>query len=215
MAFERLHGLCSEYDVLVKTVVIGECGVGKSALLLRYTEGEWNPRYIATIGVDFAVQTLSRDGKVIKLQLWDTAGQERFHAIATSYYRGAHAVMVVYDVTDRSSFERLPKWVGELAEHCIGDVPVMIVGNKVDQVHRREVSTEEGQDMAGRLGAMYTETSAMKADGVDSAFEDLVSAALPGRLDQVERATRKSVLLDGGESLRPESCLSRFKKWLW
>ena len=97
----------TEYDYLFKLLIIGDSGVGKSCLLLRFAEGTYTDSYISTIGVDFKIHTVNLDGKVVKLQIWDTAGQERFRTITSSYYRGAHGIIVVYDVTDQETFSEL------------------------------------------------------------------------------------------------------------
>ena len=97
----------AEYDYLFKLLIIGDSGVGKSCLLLRFADGTYTDSYISTIGVDFKIHTVNLDGKIIKLQIWDTAGQERFRTITSSYYRGAHGIIVVYDVTDQDTFSKL------------------------------------------------------------------------------------------------------------
>ena len=107
----------AEYDYLFKLLIIGDSGVGKSCLLLRFADGTYTDSYISTIGVDFKIHTVNLDGKIIKLQIWDTAGQERFRTITSSYYRGAHGIIVVYDVTDQDTFSKL------LSTMSIGNIP--------------------------------------------------------------------------------------------
>ncbi|XP_006139813.1 ras-related protein Rab-18 isoform X3 [Tupaia chinensis] len=123
-------------DVLttLKILIIGESGVGKSSLLLRFTDDTFDPELAATIGVDFKVKTISVDGNKAKLAIWDTAGQERFRTLTPSYYRGAQGVILVYDVTRRDTFVKLDNWLTELETYCTrNDIVNMLVGNKIDK----------------------------------------------------------------------------------
>ncbi|XP_017519851.1 ras-related protein Rab-18 isoform X2 [Manis javanica] len=125
-----------EEDVLttLKILIIGESGVGKSSLLLRFTDDTFDPELAATIGVDFKVKTISVDGNKAKLAIWDTAGQERFRTLTPSYYRGAQGVILVYDVTRRDTFVKLDNWLNELETYCTrNDIVNMLVGNKIDK----------------------------------------------------------------------------------
>lgn len=115
-------------EFLFKLLLIGDSGVGKSCLLLRFSDGTFNESFISTIGVDFKIKTIELDGKKIKLQIWDTAGQERFQTITSSYYRGAHGIVLVYDITDPRSFENIHKWLKEIETHSGGSVLKLLVG---------------------------------------------------------------------------------------
>merc|ERR1711898_6342 len=106
-----LSEMNAEYDYLFKLLLIGDSGVGKSCLLLRFADDTYSESYISTIGVDFKIRTIEHDGKRIKLQIWDTAGQERFRTITSSYYRGAHGIIVVYDVTELDTFHAVERWM--------------------------------------------------------------------------------------------------------
>merc|ERR1719190_200320 len=129
-----------DYDYLLKVVMVGDSGVGKSCLLKRFASNEWQDGYISTIGVDFEIVTLNLQNQVVKLQIWDTAGQERFHNITTSYYRGAMGIMLVYDITNAKSFDNIAKWLRNIDEHANEDVERMILGNKADMEDKRVVS---------------------------------------------------------------------------
>merc|ERR1711896_105627 len=119
-----------EYDFLFKLLLIGDSGVGKSCLLLRFADDTYQESYISTIGVDFKIRTIQLDGKTIKLQIWDTAGQERFRTITSSYYRGAHGIIVVYDTTDAESFRSVERWIKEIEKFAGVDVSISLCGNK-------------------------------------------------------------------------------------
>jgi len=166
----------SDCDEQFKILLVGESGVGKSSLLLRYTEDTFED-LPPTIGVDFQTKKVTVGGFRVKLTLWDTAGQERFRTLTSAYYRGAHGVLFVYDVTRRESFDSLKdEWVVELTRYSTyEDVVKVVVGNKIDLEPRR-VSREEGQLLARDIGALYIESSAKESIGVDATFLDLVEA---------------------------------------
>lgn len=153
--------LNQEHDYLFKVLLIGDSGVGKTCLLLKFTDDVFQTSYISTIGVDFRIKTIKLDdGKIAKLQMWDTAGQERFRTITSSYYRGAHGVIIVFDVCDASSFDNVSMWIGEVERYAKPGVPMVLVGNKRDLLEKREVSKEDAQAFADAKGLAYTEVSA-------------------------------------------------------
>lgn len=164
-----------EYDYLFKVVLIGDSGVGKSNLLLRFTKNDFLMESKSTIGVEFATRTLKVSGKTIKAQIWDTAGQERYRAITSAYYRGAVGALLVYDITKKQTFDNTERWLSELREHADDDIVILLVGNKSDLRHIRAVSTEEGASFAEKNGLFFIETSALDATNVDKAFETILS----------------------------------------
>lgn len=157
-------------DLLFKMLIIGDAGVGKSCLLLRYADNEFSECYISTIGVDFKIRTVEMDGKVIKLNMWDTAGQERFKTITATFYRGAHGVILVFDLTDMESFQNLSGWFKEIDKYGGNRVAKLLVGNKSDMKDKRVVSYEMAQEFANQMGVPYLETSAKTATNVEQAF---------------------------------------------
>ncbi|TFK51600.1 ras-domain-containing protein [Heliocybe sulcata] len=161
----------------VKLLLIGNSSVGKSSLLLRFSDAQWLPEdeSSATIGVDFRVHKMNVNGKKVKLSIWDTAGQERFRTITSSYYRGAQGIILVYDVANRDSFDALPRWYSELETYVSSSVVKILVGNKVDKEFSRQVSTTEGQQFAQRMNSLFVEASAKTSVGVKEAFEEVVS----------------------------------------
>ena len=158
----------------LKILIIGESGVGKSSLMLRFVDDVFDPELPATIGVDFRVTSMNLDGNIVKLAIWDTAGQERFRTLTPSYYRGAQGIIFVYDVTNRATLDRLDHWLTETETYCTkGDAVRMIVANKIDMPNR-EVSREEGLKLARRYRALFIEASAKTKEGVQCAFEELI-----------------------------------------
>ncbi|XP_064828947.1 ras-related protein Rab-1A-like [Oncorhynchus masou masou] len=159
-----------EYDYLFKLLLIGDSGVGKSCLLLRFADDTYTESYISTIGVDFKIRTIEMDGKTVKLQIWDTAGQERFRTITSSYYRGAHGIIIVYDVTDQESFNNVKQWLEEIDRYACENVSKLLVGNKCDLVSKKVVDSATGQKCASSLKIPFLETSAKNADNVEKSF---------------------------------------------
>ena len=123
--------MTTAYDHLFKFTIIGDSGVGKSCLMMRFADDTFNESFITTIGVDFRFRTINVDDKIVKLQIWDTAGQEKFKTITSSYYRNAHSVMIVYDVSDRKSFHNIESWLSDIEKFCPSRVCKLIIGNKV------------------------------------------------------------------------------------
>jgi Ras-related protein Rab-8A len=164
------------YDMQVKLLMIGDSGVGKTCLLLRYANDSFSPTFITTIGIDFKIKNVEIDGTRIKLQIWDTAGQERFRTITTSYFRGAQGILLVYDVTDRRSFESIRNWISQIQQHADVHVNKILVGNKCDMTDDKVVSTAEGQKLAAEFGISFAEVSAKNDINVNNSFQSLASA---------------------------------------
>jgi len=160
----------TEYDYLFKLLLSGDSGVGKSCLLLRFADHTYTESYISTIGVDFKIRTIELDGKTIKLQIWDTAGQERFRTITSSYYRGAHGFIIVYDVTDADSFNNVKQWLSEIDRYACEGVNKLLVGNKCDLVQKKAVDYDVAKAFADSLDIPFLETSAKNATNVEKAF---------------------------------------------
>mmetsp|Transcript_2104 Transcript_2104/g.5334 ORF Transcript_2104/g.5334 Transcript_2104/m.5334 type:complete len:214 (-) Transcript_2104:556-1197(-) len=158
------------YAYLFKYIIIGDTGVGKSCLLLQFTDKRFQPVHDLTIGVEFGARMINIDGKQIKLQIWDTAGQESFRSITRSYYRGAAGALLVYDITRRETFNHLASWLEDARQHANPNMTIMLIGNKCDLTHRRAVTTEEGEQFAKEHGLIFLETSARTAHNVEEAF---------------------------------------------
>ncbi|KAF3337324.1 ras-related protein RABD1-like isoform X2 [Carex littledalei] len=162
--------MSNDYDYLFKLLLIGDSSVGKSCLLLRFADDSYVDSYISTIGVDFKIRTIDLDGKTVKLQIWDTAGQERFRTITSSYYRGAHGIIIVYDVTEMESYNNVKQWLSEIDRYASDSVCKLLVGNKCDLVDNKVVQTETAQAFADSLGIPFLETSAKESINVEKAF---------------------------------------------
>lgn len=159
-----------DYDYLFKLVIVGDSGVGKSRLLIRFSDRTYNDSYISTVGVDYKIRTIELNGKTIKLQIWDTAGQERFHAITSTYYRGANGIIIVYDITNLNSFNNVTKWLTEIERYACENVVKLLVGNKSDLNCLRTVEYKKAQEFAQWRNMSFLETSAKCMINIDKTF---------------------------------------------
>ncbi|ELR13791.1 Ras subfamily protein [Acanthamoeba castellanii str. Neff] len=173
----------ADYNHIFKFNLIGESGAGKTCLHTRFLRDKFR-QYSSTIGIEFGIRTIEMCGQRIKLQVWDTAGQERFRSITRAYYRGSRGLLVIYDITARSSWENAKYWVEEARRSLVDHVdmmPFILVGTKNDLEHQRQVSPEEGQALALELGAAgWAKTSSLTGSEVESTFLRLTEAALLG-----------------------------------
>ncbi|KAJ9547936.1 hypothetical protein OSB04_020479 [Centaurea solstitialis] len=203
-------------EYLFKIVVIGDSAVGKSNLLSRFARDEFDLHSKATIGVEFQTQVVDIDGKEIKAQVWDTAGQECFRAVTSAYYRGAVGALVVYDISRRTTFESVKRWLDELNTHCDTTMARMLVGNKSDLENIRDVSIEEGKRLAEEEGLFFIETSALDSTNVKTAFQIVIRAIYDNFKRKVlnsdsykgELSSNSVSLINGGSTSR-SSCCSR------
>ncbi|KAH7638600.1 RAS oncogene family member Rab1 isoform X1 [Dermatophagoides farinae] len=196
-----------DYDYLFKLLLIGDSGVGKSCLLLRFADDTYTESYISTIGVDFKIRTIELDGKTIKLQIWDTAGQERFRTITSSYYRGAHGIIVVYDVTDMETFQNVKQWLQEIERYACDNVNKLLVGNKADVIAKKVVDYTTAKEFADNLGIPFIETSAKQATNVEQAFL-MMASEIKSRIGPSTASNKDT----GGQTINPGQTTSIHQK---
>ncbi|XP_021354784.1 ras-related protein Rab-37-like isoform X4 [Mizuhopecten yessoensis] len=154
-----------------KTILVGDSGVGKTSLLVQFDQGKFQQgSFSATVGIGFTNKVVDVDGTKVKLQIWDTAGQERFRSITRAYYRDANALLLLYDVTNKASFDNIRAWLGEINEYAQEDVVIMLLGNKSDSTADRVIRTEDGEKLAKEYSVAFMETSAKTGMNVDLAF---------------------------------------------
>jgi small GTP-binding protein len=158
------------HSYLFKFIIIGDSSVGKSCLLLQFTDKRFQPVHDLTIGVEFGARMVNINGEEIKLQIWDTAGQESFRSITRSYYRGAAGALLVYDISRRDTFNHLVAWLEDARQHSSQNMVIMLCGNKCDLPDSRVISREEGEHFAREHGLLFLETSAKTGENVDEAF---------------------------------------------
>ena len=163
----------AEVDYIFKVLIIGDSSVGKSNILLRFSDNIFHDTFLPTIGVDFKIKNVQSNGKNIKLNIWDTAGQERFKTITAAYYKGSHGVILVYDITDRETFNNISSWINETRKHAGSAVIRLLVGNKCDLTAERKVSEKEAKEFADQNGLMFFEASAKAKINIEEIFMSL------------------------------------------
>ena len=199
-------------DYKLKVVVVGDSGVGKTNLIKRFIVNIYNPNTKATVGVEFISKSYKINDQVFKIEIWDTAGQERYKSITAAYYKGAKGALIVYDITQKDSFENINKWMSEVRDKSSKDLKIMIVGNKTDLVNERQVSTEEALEKAKELGSPVMEASALDGSNVKDAFYDLLKEMykeIKKKLDIVENQNtggKDGVQLNTNEEKEKKGC---------
>merc|ERR1712130_1037925 len=190
-------------------VFLGDESVGKTSIITRFMYDHFDDSYQATIGIDFLSKTMYLEDRVLRLQLWDTAGQERFRSLIPSYIRDSSVAIVVYDITNKTSFLNTHKWIEDVREERGDDVVIMLVGNKIDLSDHRQV-TNEGEEKSNQLGVMFMETSAKSGDNIKSLFRK-VATNLPGMDDQTSKDEEKLVQVKASDDIKqPTSACACF-----
>ena len=161
-------------DCVYKVLLLGDSTVGKTCILLKYTDKIFQETHMMTIGLDYRLKVMQlQSGKEVKLQIWDTAGQDRFRSITKNYYKGSHGIILIYDVTSLKTFENVKSWVSQIHEEISDKVVIYLVANKIDMDDLRKVTKEEGKKLAEELDVPFVETSAKTGENIDYIFSDI------------------------------------------
>ena len=163
-----------EYDMMVKVIIIGDSGVGKTNIMSKFLKNKFMEESKATVGVEFGSKLFDLNGHKIKAQIWDTAGQEKYKSITGAYFKGSKGALVVYDITQKSTYESLEKWVNDLKSAGDPKITIILIGNKSDLEENRQVSKEQGEEKAKSFGCAFLETSALSGDNIGKAFNMMV-----------------------------------------
>ncbi|WP_287582952.1 Rab family GTPase [Candidatus Borrarchaeum sp.] len=177
---------------IFKIIAIGDGTVGKTSIIRRFVHEEFNPKYVKTIGVSHALKRLFIGDNDVTLTIWDTGGQELFDCVRPQYYRGASGGFVIFDVTNKDSFDHLDKWFNDLNNQCSG-ITIIVIGNKIDLEADRVISTEEGEQYALQKGVKFFETSAKTGENVIDVMEELAKLILSERKVKTSEKTKKTV----------------------
>ena len=168
------------YDHLIKLIIIGDSSVGKTCVLLRFSDDNFPTTHMPTIGIDFKIKSINVDGQVVKLQVWDTAGQERFRTITQTYYKGAMGIILVYDCTEEKSFSNISNWMKQIEQHASKDVVKVLVGNKADK-EDKVIDTEAGKQLADEYGLTFFETSAKTGLNISELFQHVAQTIVENK----------------------------------
>ena len=164
-----------QVEFIYKVLLLGDSSVGKTCFLKRFVDGTFQEVYMSTIGLDYRLKIMTLpDSTKVKLQIWDTAGQDRFRAITKNYYKGAHGIILIFDVTTPKSYENVKNWMSQIQESASEDVTVFLIGNKIDDEKNRKISHDEGKKAAAEYNLQFFETSAKANINVDEVFNTLV-----------------------------------------
>ena len=183
-----------DYDYIFKIVLIGDTCVGKSCILVRFSDDVFVENYVTTIGVDFRFKTMIVKNKIAKIQIWDTAGQERYRSITTAYYRGAAAIIICCDSTNKESFYNINNWIEEISKYTDKDVDKIVLMNKCDLVEERQIDKNEIAKFEKDYGIKIMEVSAKTGNGIDKAFEYIIEKLI----DNHEKKNNSSMTLQSG-----------------
>jgi len=186
-------------NYIIKILTLGETQVGKTSIVLRYSEDKFNYNKIATIGIDFKIKIIRKGNEKIKVSIYDTAGQERFQNIVKHYYKGANGVLLIYDITKRDTFKKLDFWIEDLKENAdnIDNLFIYLIGNKNDMEEKREVSFQEATDFAKDKQLPYIEVSAKTGNNIKKLFDEVIKGAMTKMLtnENKENSVNESIRL--------------------
>ena len=166
-------------NYIIKLLTLGDTEVGKTSIVLRYSDDKFHQNKISTIGVDFKVKMITKGNEKIKISIYDTAGQERFKNIVKHYYKGANGILLIYDISKRITFEKLQFWLDDLKENAdIDNLFIYLVGNKNDKKEEREVTFEEGNKFAKEKKLPFIEVSAKTGENINQLFDDMIKGTI-------------------------------------
>ena len=181
------------YEIMVKVVLVGDSGVGKTNIMSKYLKNQFREDSKATVGVEFGSKQFTVENHQIKAQIWDTAGQERYKAITSAYYKGAKGAFVVYDITRKNTFETVNKWVSDISAASDKKITLILIGNKNDLEDQRQVTKEMGEEKAKELGLAFMETSACSGENLDKAFQLMIN--------EIYKKSKEDIMGEGEENI--------------
>ena len=194
-------------EIFYKILILGDSSVGKTCFLTRYAENTFQEAYFSTIGIDYKLKNVEMEnGKTVKLQIWDTAGQDRFRALAKSYYKGADGIIVIYSVLAKQSFKNVQNWIDQIKAETDEETIIVLVGNKIDDEDNREITKEEGEELALSFGVDFFECSAKTGANINSVFNELVKKIVDVNVKTKSRGEKLTQKKVGGEEKKKKCC---------
>ena len=187
------------YEMMVKVVLVGDSGVGKTNIMSKYLKNEFREDSKATVGVEFGSKQFNIQGHQIKAQIWDTAGQERYKAITSAYYKGAKGAFVVYDITRKNTFDSVNRWVSDISAAADKKITLLLIGNKSDLEDQRQVTKEQGEEKAKELGLAFMETSACSGDILEKAFQLMINEVFKKCQEDIAGETEENPVKPGSD----------------
>ena len=200
-----------EYEMMIKVILIGDSGVGKTNIMSKYLKNQFMENSKATVGVEFGSKLFNHQGHKIKAQIWDTAGQEKYKAITGAYYKGSKGAFIVYDITRKDTFASIERWVNDLKATSDPKLTIILIGNKNDLDDKREVSKDQGEEKAKSFGCAFLETSALSGDNLDKAFELMVKEIYE-KFSNSSSEEEEFEAVKKGEDLKVEKATDKNKK---
>ena len=200
-----------EYEMMIKVILIGDSGVGKTNIMSKYLKNQFMENSKATVGVEFGSKLFNHEGHKIKAQIWDTAGQEKYKAITGAYYKGSKGAFVVYDITRKETFVSVERWVNDLKSTSDPKLTIILIGNKNDMEDQRQVTKEQGEEKAKSFGCAFLETSALSGDNLDKAFTLMVKEIFE-KFNSESTGEEEGDSVKKGEDIKLEKATENKKK---
>ena len=185
------------YELMVKEVIVGDSGVGKTNIMSKYLKNEFHEDSKATVGVEFGSKQFNIQGHQVKAQIWDTAGQERYKAITSAYYKGAKGAFIVYDISRKNTFDSISRWVSDITATADKKITLILIGNKSDLEDQRQVTKEQGEEKAKEFGLAFLETSASSGDNLEKAFSLMINEVYKKCQEDINAETDDNVVDQG------------------
>ena len=185
------------YELMVKVVIVGDSGVGKTNIMSKYLKNEFHEDSKATVGVEFGSKQFNIQGHQVKAQIWDTAGQERYKAITSAYYKGAKGAFIVYDISRKNTFDSISRWVSDITATADKKITLILIGNKSDLEDQRQVTKEQGEEKAKEFGLAFLETSASSGDNLEKAFSLMINEVYKKCKEDINAETDDNVVDQG------------------
>ena len=185
------------YELMVKVVIVGDSGVGKTNIMSKYLKNEFHEDSKATVGVEFGSKQFNIQGHQVKAQIWDTAGQERYKAITSAYYKGAKGAFIVYDISRKNTFDSISRWVSDITATADKKITLILIGNKSDLEDQRQVTKEQGEEKAKEFGLAFLETSASSGDNLEKAFSLMINEVYKKCQEDINAETDDNVVDQG------------------